>query len=239
LGECRAEEGREEDWGSYGPPAFQSPSVFVFIHLEVGLNMLNSSSGFTAECDGEGNGSLAGLGGLGVDGSDGALHRALGVVLTVMLALVVFSLGCTVDGYPGRAAVPVWLLTAYLLILGFSVQPVQSVAIIFMGCCPGGVISNIITYWIEGDMDLSITMTTISTVLGLGMMPLGLYVYTYSWVGTVVGGLLLMVVGIAGAVLYRGSWHTDTSIIIIGAIFPLIEYSAWFIIAVIVREPWQ
>uniref|UniRef100_A0A4W5QXF7 Solute carrier family 10 member 6 n=1 Tax=Hucho hucho TaxID=62062 RepID=A0A4W5QXF7_9TELE len=212
------------------------------------------------------------------------LYRALGVVLTAMLALVDLPLGCTVE--VGN----IWLhlcrpwgilvgllcqfgfmhLTAYLLILGCSVQPVQSVALIIMGCCPGGVISNIVTYWMNGDMDLrlvGITMTTISTVLGMGMMPLCLYVYThscveagnirkpyfsiditlitlvvpaalgvfvnYKWhkaarkifgVGTVVGVLLLMVVGIEGAVLYQ-------------AIFPLIGYSAEFIITVIAIGP--
>uniref|UniRef100_A0A667XDT9 Solute carrier family 10 member 6 n=1 Tax=Myripristis murdjan TaxID=586833 RepID=A0A667XDT9_9TELE len=238
-----------------------------------------------------GNGSLVDEpGGLG-----SGLHRTLSVVLTIMLAMVVFSLGCTVE-------VPkLWFhlrkpwgilvgficqfglmpLTAYLLATGFGVQPVQAVAVIIMGCCPGGIISNIITYWLDGDMDLSITMTSCSTVLGMGMMPLCLYIYTHSWVeagsikipyfnigitlitlvvpvacgvavnykwpkaakmilrvGSVVGGLLLLVVGLASALLYRGSWYTDSSLLIIGSVFPLIGYSISFIIAVVLRQPW-
>ncbi|KAM6984697.1 sodium-dependent organic anion transporter-like [Aplochiton taeniatus] len=213
-----------------------------------------------------------------------------------MLGMVVFSLGCTVEvgklwfhvRRPWGILVGLLCqfgfmpLTAYLLATGFSVPPVQAVAVVIMGCCPGGVISNIITYWLDGDMDLSITMTSCSTVLGMAMMPFCLYVYTHSWVeagriripyfsigltliilvvpvgcgvlvnykwpkaarlilkvGTVVGGLLLMVVGLASALLYRGSWRTDTSLLIIGAIFPLIGYTAGFFIAVVLRQPWQ
>ncbi|KAM3873960.1 sodium-dependent organic anion transporter-like [Diretmus argenteus] len=213
-----------------------------------------------------------------------------------MLGMVVFSLGCTVEvsrlwfhlRRPWGVLVGLLCqfglmpLTAYLLATGFSVQPVQAVAIIIMGCCPGGVISNIITYWLDGDMDLSITMTSCSTVLAMGMMPLCLYIYTHVWVeagciqipylnigitlitlvvpvscgvtvnykwpkaakvilrvGSVVGGLLLLVIGLASALLYEGSWDTDTSLIIIGFIFPLIGYSAGFVIAVFLRQPWQ
>ncbi|XP_071751060.2 sodium-dependent organic anion transporter-like [Centroberyx gerrardi] len=250
--------------------------------------MVNNSSGETTV----GNGSLAdGLGGL-----DDGIPQSLQVVLTIMLAMVAFSLGCTVEVpklwfYLRRPwGVLVGLicqfglmpLAAYLLTTGFSVPPVQAVAVIIMGCCPGGSISNIITYWLDGDMDLSIIMTGCSTVLGLGMMPLSLYMYTHFWVdtayikipyfnigitlitlvvpvasgvavkykwpktakiilraGSVVGVLLAVVVGLASILLYQGSWHVDTSIVIIGSVFPLLGYSAGFIMAVILRQPWQ
>lgn len=98
----------------------------------------------------------------------GTLSAIFSTILSVMLALVVFSLGCTVE------AVKLWShlrrpwgisigllcqfglmpLIAYLLAIGFSVKPTQAVAILIMGCCPGGVISNIITLWVDGDMDL-------------------------------------------------------------------------------------
>uniref|UniRef100_A0A3B4DNW3 Solute carrier family 10 member 6 n=1 Tax=Pygocentrus nattereri TaxID=42514 RepID=A0A3B4DNW3_PYGNA len=131
-------------------------------------------------------------------GDCGSVEQALVIVLAVMMALVVFSLGCSVE------VVKVWMhvqrpwaillgllcqfgfmpLIAYLLALGFSVTPVQAIAIIIVGSCPGGSTSNFITYWLDGDMDLSITMTSISTVLGLGTMPLCLYIYSYLWMQT-------------------------------------------------------
>ncbi|KAM4807811.1 sodium-dependent organic anion transporter [Rhinophrynus dorsalis] len=173
-------------------------------------------------------------------------------------------------------------LIAYLLALGFSVQPTQAVAILIMGCCPGGVISNIITLWVDGDMDLSLSMTSCSTILAVGMMPLCLFIYSRSWelaksikipyynigmallsvvvpvgvgvyvnykwpkkakiiskAGSIIGGLLMLVIGVASSVLYKGSWNTDISILTIGIIYPLLGYISGFGMAVIVRQPWQ
>lgn len=107
-----------------------------------------------------------------VAGSTEVLQQALGVTLAVMLGLVIFSLGCSVE------VSKIWLnlkrpwgilvglvcqfcmmpLTAYLLAMAFSVSSVQAVAIIIVGSCPGGTLSNIITYWLDGDMDLRYSM---------------------------------------------------------------------------------
>ncbi|XP_040823173.1 solute carrier family 10 member 6 [Ochotona curzoniae] len=126
-------------------------------------------------------------------------HGDLGLVFTVasavMMGLLMFSLGCSVDirklwshiQRPWGIAVGLLCqfglmpLTAYLLAVSFSLKPVQAIAVLIMGCCPGGTISNIFTFWVDGDMDLSISMTTCSTVAALGMMPLCLYLYTWSW----------------------------------------------------------
>ncbi|XP_012694725.2 solute carrier family 10 member 6 [Clupea harengus] len=231
-----------------------------------------------------------------LDGLGMTLHQALNVILTILLALVVFALGCTVEigklwthvRRPWGVLIGILCqfgimpLTAFLLAQAFAVRPLQAVAILIMGCCPGGTISNIITYWIDGDMDLSITMTSVSTVIGMGMMPLCLLVYSRSWVetgsiripysnigitlislvvpvacgvfvnykwpkaakiilrvGSAVGCLLLLIVGIASAVLYRGSWNTDVSIVIVGVIFPMIGCAAGFTISIIMRQSWQ
>ncbi|XP_034167330.2 sodium-dependent organic anion transporter [Pangasianodon hypophthalmus] len=231
-----------------------------------------------------------------VAGSTAVIQQALGLTLAVMLGLVIFSLGCSVE------VNKIWLnlkrpwgilvglvcqfgmmpLTSYLLALGFSVSPVQAIAIIVVGSCPGGTISNIITYWLDGDMDLSITLTSVSTLLGLGTMPLSLYLYSRTWVqagrmqipylniglacislivpvtcgvlvnykwpkvariflkvGSIVGGLVMLGVGIASILLYDGLWNTETSILVIGSVFPMIGYFAGFIISVIVRQPWN
>ncbi|XP_045195030.2 ileal sodium/bile acid cotransporter-like [Mercenaria mercenaria] len=50
-----------------------------------------------------------------------------------------------------------------------------AVGIFVAGVCPGGGSSNIYTYLLDGDLSLSITMTTISTLLSLAMLPLWLY----------------------------------------------------------------
>ncbi|XP_061580058.1 ileal sodium/bile acid cotransporter [Cololabis saira] len=123
------------------------------------------------------------------------LSLVLSSVLTVMLAMVMFSMGCTVDSNKllGHLRRPwgivigflcqfgIMPFTAFALSLAFDVLPVQAVVIIIMGCCPGGSGSNIICYWLDGDMDLSISMTACSSILALGMMPLCLFIYTSVW----------------------------------------------------------
>ncbi|XP_028723130.1 solute carrier family 10 member 6 isoform X1 [Peromyscus leucopus] len=125
----------------------------------------------------------------------GTLKLVFTVVSAVMVGLVMFSFGCSVEiqklwshlRRPWGIAVGLLCqfglmpLTAYLLAIGFSLKPFQAIAVLIMGCCPGGTISNVLTFWVDGDMDLSISMTTCSTVAALGMMPLCLYLYTWSW----------------------------------------------------------
>ncbi|KAK7938860.1 hypothetical protein WMY93_002186 [Mugilogobius chulae] len=108
------------------------------------------------------------------------LSVVLSTTLTVMLAFVMFSMGCTVE----LPKLLVWdnALHGVRPALIFNVLPVQAVVIIIMGCCPGGSGSNIICYYLDGDMDLSISMTACSSIMALGMMPLCLLIYTTLWV---------------------------------------------------------
>ncbi|XP_078464417.1 uncharacterized protein LOC144728688 isoform X1 [Lampetra planeri] len=130
-----------------------------------------------------------------VESNNKVLNFTLSIVLTLMLALVMFAMGCTVQihkvivhlrnpwgiiiGFVCQFGfMP---LTAFALAIAFKIEPIQAIAVLIMGCCPGGTTSNIITYWLDGDMDLSISMTVCSTLLGMGMMPLCLFIYTQTW----------------------------------------------------------
>ncbi|KAM4699011.1 ileal sodium/bile acid cotransporter-like [Discoglossus pictus] len=124
------------------------------------------------------------------------LGTVLSAVITTLLALVMFSMGCTVEfqKFVGHLRRPwgiivgflcqfgIMPLTGFVLSIAFNVLPIQAVVVLIMGCCPGGTGSNILAYWADGDMDLSLTMTTCSTLLALGMMPLCLFIYTKRWV---------------------------------------------------------
>ncbi|XP_054342020.1 sodium-dependent organic anion transporter [Pongo pygmaeus] len=226
----------------------------------------------------------------------GNLELIFTVVSTVMMGLLMFSLGCSVEiqklwSHIRRPwGIAVGLLcqfglmpfTAYLLAISFSLKPVQAIAVLIMGCCPGGTISNIFTFWVDGDMDLSISMTTCSTVAALGMMPLCIYLYTSSWslqqnltipyqnigitlvcltipvafgvyvnyrwpkqskiilkIGAIVGGVLLLVVAVAGVVLAKGSWNSDINLLTISFIFPLIGHVTGFLLALFTHQSWQ
>jgi len=51
----------------------------------------------------------------------------------------------------------------------------QCFGLLVMGVCPGGIGSNFWTLLLDGDVNLSITMTFISTIAALGMMPFWLW----------------------------------------------------------------
>ncbi|XP_068121361.1 ileal sodium/bile acid cotransporter-like [Hyperolius riggenbachi] len=120
----------------------------------------------------------------------------IGITITVLFALVMFSMGCTMKlikiwahvKRPWGIAVGflcqfgIMPLSAFVLSLAFDILPLQAIAVVIMGCCPGGNASNIVAYWIDGDMDLSVGMTSCSTLFALGMMPLCLFLYTKMWV---------------------------------------------------------
>ncbi|KAM9364787.1 ileal sodium/bile acid cotransporter-like [Pholidichthys leucotaenia] len=132
------------------------------------------------------------------DDFNAKLNLAVSVAFTTMLALMMFSMGCTVEATKlwGHIRRPwgifigflcqfgIMPFTAFALALAFGVLPVQAVVIIIMGCCPGGSTSNIICYWLDGDLDLSISMTACSSILALGMMPLCLLIYTNVWISS-------------------------------------------------------
>ena len=98
----------------------------------------------------------------------GNLDLVFTVVSALMIGLLMFSLGCSVEvqklwGHirrPWGIAVGMLCqfglmpLIAYLLIISFSLKPLQAIAVLLMGWCPGGTVSNIFTFWVDGDMDL-------------------------------------------------------------------------------------
>ncbi|XP_041856720.1 ileal sodium/bile acid cotransporter [Melanotaenia boesemani] len=193
------------------------------------------------------------------------LSLVLSTVLTVMLAMVMFSMGCTVDAKKlwGHIKRPwgivigflcqfgIMPFTAFALALAFGVLPVQAIAIIIMGCCPGGSGSNIICYWLDGDMDLSISMTACSSILALGMMPLCLFIYTTTWtssdtikipfdsIGITLAALLIPIAAgiymkrrwpnVAKKILKVGSIAGFALIVIIAVVGGVLYQSSWVI----------
>ncbi|XP_042073577.1 sodium/bile acid cotransporter-like isoform X2 [Haplochromis burtoni] len=95
-----------------------------------------------------------------------AVDPVIGNVITVMFTIIIIitmvSLGCTME---------------VSKIKGFQLSDITGVVVLVCGCCPGGIFSNSMSLAIQGDMNLSIVMTSCSTVLALGMMPLLLYIY--------------------------------------------------------------
>ncbi|XP_070607955.1 ileal sodium/bile acid cotransporter [Erythrolamprus reginae] len=170
------------------------------------------------------------------------LSVTLSTVLTIMLALVMFSMGCNVElkKFLGHIKRPwgiivgvlcqfgIMPLLGFTLAYAFDVLPIQAVVVIIMGCCPGGTASNILAYWVDGDMDLSISMTTCSTLLALGMMPLCIFVYTMIWTDfnfihipydSIGISLVALVIPVSFGIFFKHRWPKQAKIILkIGSI---------------------
>ncbi|XP_073498338.1 hepatic sodium/bile acid cotransporter [Phyllobates terribilis] len=109
----------------------------------------------------------------------------------LLLVVVMMSLGCTLKFSdlkkyivkPKEVGIAMLAQYGIMPLSGFSVghvlnlSPIESLAVLICSCCPGGNISNLFTLAVKGDINLSILMTTCSTILALGMMPLLLYIY--------------------------------------------------------------
>ena len=65
-----------------------------------------------------------------------------------------------------------WALTKL-----FNLPPELALGVILLGCCPGGTASNVMTYLSNGDVALSVTATSISTMLAPIIMPLNISLY--------------------------------------------------------------
>ena len=61
---------------------------------------------------------------------------------------------------------------AWLLVRVFHLEPALALGILLVGCCPGGVSSNIMSYLCHGDVAFSVGMTCASTLLAPVMTPL-------------------------------------------------------------------
>ena len=103
----------------------------------------------------------------------------LGQFTSIALGVIMFAMGITLT-IPDFALVvkrplPVLLGivaqyvimpgVAVALVFAFQLPPELAIGVILVGCAPGGTSSNVITYLAKGDVALSVTMTSVSTLL--------------------------------------------------------------------------
>jgi BASS family bile acid:Na+ symporter len=69
-------------------------------------------------------------------------------------------------------------LLSFLLAQALDLSPSMTVGLILMGCMPGGTTSNIFTYFSKAVLALSIMMTSVSSLIALGMVPTLLEFYS-------------------------------------------------------------
>ena len=109
-----------------------------------------------------------------------------GNVSSVILGVIMLSMGLTLSVQDFKilfkrpldillgavAQYTIMPLVAFTLTKIFGLDPYLAVGIVLVGCCPGGVSSNIRSFLAKGDVAYSVGMTTVSTLLAPIMTPL-------------------------------------------------------------------
>ena len=109
-----------------------------------------------------------------------------GNVSSVILGIIMLSMGLTLSVQDFKilfkrpldillgavAQYTIMPLVAFTLTKVFRLDPYLAVGIILVGCCPGGVSSNVMSFLAKGDVAYSVGMTTVSTLLAPIMTPL-------------------------------------------------------------------
>jgi BASS family bile acid:Na+ symporter len=105
---------------------------------------------------------------------------------SVILGLIMLTMGCTLSTEDFRillsrpvdiligavAQYTIMPLVAWTLAQLFHLNAFMTAGIILVGCCPGGVSSNIMSFLCKGDVAYSVGMTTVSTCLSPIVTPL-------------------------------------------------------------------
>ncbi len=99
--------------------------------------------------------------------------------IVVLLGIIMFGMGLTISAKdfsevakrPFDVAIGVlgqfiiMPLLAVLLTTVIPMSPEVAAGVILVGCCPGGTASNVMTYLAKGDVPLSVTVTSVTTLL--------------------------------------------------------------------------
>ncbi len=118
------------------------------------------------------------------------------LLLVVMILVLMFGMGATLtlNNFKYALSNPKGVLIGFVsqfgvmpaLAFGLShllgLPPEQAIALILVGCLPGGTTSNLFTYFSRGNVALSIAMTTASTIAAVLMMPILLGFYAQGYV---------------------------------------------------------
>lgn len=116
--------------------------------------------------------------------------------VSLMLGIVMFGMGLTLKAQdfsevfrqPGAVLLGTlcqFILMpgiAWLLCLIFNLDKELAVGVILVGCCPGGTASNVMAYLAKGDVALSVTITSVSTLLAPIVTPALIYLLAHQWV---------------------------------------------------------
>lgn len=113
----------------------------------------------------------------------------------------------------------------YCIVMIFGLPPTIGITLIIVVSSPGGSYSNWWCSLLNADLALSVSMTTASTILSIGFLPLNMFIYTYAAYGqeetydgesvmeSISFSVIFISLGIVIAAIFTGifcSWKFDT-----------------------------
>ncbi|WP_342305460.1 bile acid:sodium symporter family protein [Methanolobus sp. ZRKC5] len=130
--------------------------------------------------------------------------------ITPLLGIVMFGMGITLSANdfllvlkrPRVIALGTAMQYILMPLIAFIISyllnlPIEIMAgMVLLGSCPGGTASNVICYLAKGDVALSITLTSVSTLLAFFLTPALTWLYIGQAVPVEVGNMMLSIVKI-------------------------------------------
>jgi BASS family bile acid:Na+ symporter len=168
-----------------------------------------------------------------------------------LLGIVMFGMGMTLTWQdfalvlrkPGRIGLGVTLqylvmpLAAWGIGLALGLSPALLAGLVLVGASPGGTASNVVCYLARGDVALSITLTTASTLLAVIMTPLLTWLYVGERVPVPVMDMLVSIVKIVLLPVALGTFVNTLlgrRLAPIKHLFPLLSVAAIVVIIAII-----
>ena len=128
--------------------------------------------------------------------------------ITILLGIVMFGMGLTISaadfkevltrpkdvlvGVAGQFVIMPTL--AFLLVKAFNLPPEIAIGVILVGCCPGGTASNVMTFLSKGDVALSVTITSVTTLLAPFVTPALIFLFASEYIDVAPASLFMSIV---------------------------------------------
>lgn len=128
-------------------------------------------------------------------------------LIVPLLVIIMFGMGLTLTAADFSRAAARWPLVVLGLVLQYGLMPLAAFVIahvlalprevalglILVGSVAGGTASNVITFLAGGDVALSITLTSASTLVAVGATPVLTWLYAGATVAVPIGDMLISI----------------------------------------------
>lgn len=147
----------------------------------------------------------------------------VGPYVTILLGIVMFGMGLTLSTADFQeifrrpkdvlvgviAQFTIMPLSALFLCWALDLPPDLAVGLLLLGCAPGGTASNIVAFLARGDVALSVTITSCTTLLAPIATPSLMYLFASQWLAIDPYSMFLSIVQVivlpiaAGVVVHK------------------------------------